>query len=138
EGRGIFGLLSTIPELIVGVGNVGMGPALFYYVAKEKYDLRRVMGALMVFILSVCALLAGLGYLAFEVPQLFRGETSLALNYKGIVIMAIPLLLIEHLGFQILVAKAHVMGRMVSGILASLLPLLLFLVMWKLFDEALD
>ena len=38
SGRGVYGLLTTIPGLIISFGNLGFGLGSVYLLSKKKYD----------------------------------------------------------------------------------------------------
>ncbi|WP_460177203.1 flippase [Thermodesulfovibrio hydrogeniphilus] len=62
EGRGIYALATLLPSLIVTFGNLGIGPATVYYVARGEFRSQEILGnnALLSVGLGSAGFLAGL------------------------------------------------------------------------------
>ena len=75
EGRGIYALAMLLPTLIVTFGNVGIGPATVYYVARGEFKSQEILGNNI--LLSVAfgglGLIAGLVVVLFFRQEVFPG-----------------------------------------------------------------
>jgi len=128
--RGIYGLVCALPDLLSGLGNLGSGPAVYYFVAKRQRDLQSVVGAVLVFCLANGIVLAVVTYVIIHLPSLFAEERWALHAYQPLMLVSLPLLLAALLGQRLLNAN----GRMrtlsvvtVVGPTAQFLCFLLFL-----------
>jgi len=130
--RGVFGLLMLIPEMLASFGDLGFGPSLIYHIAKRKSDLRSTFGAMLVFsfVLGVLLALCGWGILALDMD--LNEEIALVKDYRALIVFAIPLMLFTNLGVSILIGKNRIYTLNAIWLLQSLLPFLLFLLLWTL------
>jgi O-antigen/teichoic acid export membrane protein len=135
---GIFGMLSTIPELLVGVGNLGLGPAILYYVSKVKRDPKVILGSIIAFSTVLGVILIGVGFVVMQFDFLFKGAAPIIRQYSVFILLAIPLFFFKLLSFKYLVARTKVMPRVILGLIESALPLTLFIGAWFILHEALD
>ncbi len=71
EGRGIYALAVLLPSLIVTFGNLGIGLATVYYVARGEFRRQEILGNNVLLSVSV----SGIGVLAGLVIIFFFGET---------------------------------------------------------------
>lgn len=128
--RGVFGLLTTIPDLIISLGNLGFGIGNVYLVAHKQYDLRKIVGntLLATFLLGAC--LAGVGYVIFSFKGILRGDSATLAAYAPLVLAMTPFLLLHKFGEDLLAAmqEIHFLNKM--GLLLSLLPGVFLVVLW--------
>lgn len=138
SGRGIYGLITTIPELIVSFGSLGFGLGSGYLVVKKKYEVPKVLGNAMVYVLFHGLILLGIGVVIFSFKDLFRGSLDVLEQFSVIVLVAIPLRLSYGLGLDLLVAlkDIHYMNTLLLGF--SAIPLVLMILLWFLTGEALQ
>ncbi|MBV1920246.1 MAG: oligosaccharide flippase family protein [Pseudomonadales bacterium] len=132
--RGLFSLITSLPELIMSAGNAGISNASAYHTAKDEKNFRTTLGntnTLLIF-MSVILILVSLflvsqGWLVNE-----HSESIQAFSY--FIAFAIPLMLFKVVNINLL----NVLHRIsqVNGIslLESLLPLITFLLLWLVFD----
>lgn len=71
EGKGIYALATLLPSLIVTFGNLGIGPATVYYVARNEFNRKEILGNNVFLSLGVGAV----GIIAGLVVVFFFGET---------------------------------------------------------------
>ncbi len=67
EGKGIYALAMLLPSLIVTFGNLGIGPATVYYVARDDFRRREILGnnVLLSLGIGIIGILAGLVVILF-------------------------------------------------------------------------
>lgn len=70
EGRGIYALATLLPSLIVTLGNLGIGPATVYYVAKNEFRRQEILGNNVLLSIGI----GGIGILAGVIVVLFFRE----------------------------------------------------------------
>jgi len=70
EGRGIYALAMLLPSLIVAFGNLGIGPATVYYVARGEFRRQEILGTNVLLSLGI----GGIGALAGLIVVLFFRE----------------------------------------------------------------
>lgn len=78
EGRGIYALATLLPSLIVIFGNLGIGPATVYYVARGEFRRQEILGNNVLLSLGVGAagVLVGLVVVLFFPENLFPGVAT--------------------------------------------------------------
>lgn len=134
-GRGLFGLLSTIPELIVSLGNLGFGLGSIYLISRERADLKKILGNAAVYLLLNGLLLMILGYVLLSYESILKGHTELTTGYRLIVAVAVWLVLVYHLGADILTGLKEIHYLNTIRLLQSALPIVLILILWYLLDN---
>jgi len=136
--RGLLSLIVVIPEFIVSFGNLGFGPAVLYYVAKKKYDLRIVMGGVVLFILIMGPALAMVGMGALKCDFILKGDAKIVRTFAAVILVAIPFLLIDHLGARFLMAKGKILILNMVSICQAGIPLFLFIMLCAVMKDHLD
>ena len=89
EGRGIYALAMLLPSLIVTFGNLGIGPATVYYVARGEFRREEILGNNIL----LSAGIGGIGVLAGLVVVLFFRETvfpGVAPGYLLLALLLVP------------------------------------------------
>lgn len=90
EGKGVYALAALLPSLIVTFGNLGIGPATAYYVAKGEYRRQEILGSnmLLCLIISIVGIAVG-----FVLIIAFRQEIfpDVAKGYLYLALALIPL-----------------------------------------------
>ncbi|MEJ5376111.1 MAG: flippase [bacterium] len=148
EGRGVYALAMLLPSLIVTFGNLGIGPATVYYVARGDFRRQEVLGNNVLLSLGVGAIgvLAGLIVILFfrEIvfPGVSPGYLLLALAFVPIemffsyvnymllgaqrikefnyVQIAHSMLFLGFIGLALLGLKAEVTGAILAGLITWL------------------
>ncbi|HDQ13226.1 MAG TPA: flippase [Sediminispirochaeta sp.] len=91
EGRGIYALAALLPSLIVTFGNLGIGPATVYYVARGEFRRQEILGNNVL----LSAGIGGIGILAGLVGVLFFRETIFPGVAPGYLLLALLLVPVE-------------------------------------------
>lgn len=133
--RGLFALLSALPELIGAVTSGGLNSAVAYRAARQPD-----MGVLLTYVLVYGCALASLLTLAGLVLLQLSGQPLAVMQQLGILawllLLAVPLTI----GKSALLTLHNADGRVgpfnALRLLESLLPLLLFVGLWVLFPQA--
>jgi len=88
EGKGIYTLAVLLPTLIVTLGNLGIGPATAYYVARREYHRHEILGnnVILAFGVGAVGLLVGLIVVLFFRRNLFPGVA------QGYLLLALALI----------------------------------------------
>ena len=89
EGRGIYALAMLLPSLIVTFGNLGIGPATVYYVARGEFRCQEILGNNVLLSVGI----GSLGFLAGLVVVLFFRENvfpGVALGYLLLALVLVP------------------------------------------------
>ena len=136
--RGLFALLSTLPDLISAATSGGLNSAVGYQAAQQ-----RSMGLLLSQVLVFGCLLAGLlTLLVVALVREFGGELDIATQLgllAWLLLLAVPLTVLKSGLLTLHNASGGVGAFNALRLMESLAPLLLFLVlfwMWK--DAALE
>lgn len=135
--RGVYGLAVTVPLFVVGFGSLGIAPAVLYFVARRKYEVRRVLGGAMVFVLVVGPMLAAIGYLLIR-NGVFRISGKGALDdLVWLVVASIPLALSSQIVSRFLSASGKITLFGATMAMGPTAQLVLFLVLCPLFADPL-
>ncbi len=91
EGRGIYALAALLPSLIVTFGNLGIGPATVYYVARGDFRRQEILGNNILLSIGIgsVGVLAGLVVVIFFRENVFPGVSS------GYLLLALVLVPVE-------------------------------------------
>lgn len=135
--RGIFGLLTAIPDLIVGFGNLGFGLGNTYLVAKERYDLKKIVSNTLLFTVLVGLLLAGVGYIVLSYEGILKGDNETVKAFLPVVLLLIPFVLLQRFGEDLLTAIKQINFLNLMGLCFSILPVILIVPLWVYTGEAL-
>ena len=89
EGKGIYALAVLLPSLIVTFGNLGIGPATVYYVARRDFRRQEILGnnVLLSLVIGGLGLLAGLVLVFFFREIVFSGIAS---RYLLLALVLVP------------------------------------------------
>lgn len=128
--RGLFGLLTTIPDLVISFGNMGFGLGNTYLVAKHRYDLKKIVGntLLFTFVLGLC--LAGIGYIILSSDRILKGDGEAVRSFSSLVLFAIPFVLLYKFTDDILIATKQIHFANFLRLVFSGLPIVLIVVFW--------
>lgn len=89
EGRGVYAMAALLPSLIVTFGNLGIGPATVYYVARDEFRRQEILGnnVLLSLGISGIGILAGLVVIFFFREIVFPG---VAMGYLLLALVLVP------------------------------------------------
>lgn len=136
-GRGIYGLLSTLPGFVVSFGNLGFGLGCYYLVAKRKWDLREILGNSLLYLVVVGAVLTVAGYIMMQVSASFRLEFTGAGNLGFFLLISIPLLLTYNTVSDLLGALKEIHFANALRVTFAIFPIIVMLLYWWLTGDAL-
>jgi len=91
EGRGIYALAMLLPSLIVTFGNLGIGPATVYYVARGEFRRQEILGNNVLLGVGI----GGIGVLAGLIVVLFFREKVFPGVSPGYLLLALVLVPVE-------------------------------------------
>jgi len=91
EGRGIYALAALLPSLIVTFGNLGIGPATVYYVARGEFRREEILGTNVLLSVGI----GGIGVLAGLIVVLFFREKVFPDVAPGYLLLALVLVPVE-------------------------------------------
>lgn len=91
EGNGIYALALLLPSLIVTFGNLGIGSATIYYVARGDFQRQEILGNNVLLSLGI----SGIGVLTGLVVIFFFGETLFPSVSSGYLLLALTLVPVE-------------------------------------------
>jgi len=91
EGRGIYALVMLLPSLIVTFGNLGIGPATVYYVARGEFRRQEILGNNVLLSVGI----GGIGVLAGLIVVLFFREKVFPGVAPGYLLLALVLVPME-------------------------------------------
>jgi len=91
EGRGIYALASLLPSLIITFGNLGIGPATVYYVARGEFRRQEILGNNVLLSVGI----GGIGVLAGLIVVLFFREKVFPDVAPGYLLLALVLVPVE-------------------------------------------
>lgn len=134
---GIFGMLSTVPELIQGIGSMGLGASVNYYGLKEKRDQQEVMGSILFFTGIFGVMLIVGGYYLLKIDLLFSDGIDMIRNFSVLILLSIPAFFLKNLLLQFLVTQNKMVYLSIFGLIESSLPLVFFLVLWLILANGL-
>jgi O-antigen/teichoic acid export membrane protein len=137
NGRGVYGILTTIPELVVSFGNLGFGLGSVYLVAKKKYELPKVLGNALLYIPIQGLLLTGVALMVLSFKGILMGGQGTVGQMGFFMIAAIPILLFHHIGLDLLMGIKDIHLMNILRLVFSVFPLFLLILLWLLTDNAL-
>ena len=91
EGRGIYALASLLPSLIITFGNLGIGPATVYYVARGEFRRQEILGNNVLLSVGI----GGIGVLAGLIVVLFFREKVFPGVAPGYLLLALVLVPVQ-------------------------------------------
>ena len=135
--RGAFVIVVLIPEIIVCFGNLGFGIGMVYYAIKGKYDFRKIMGASFLFFFIVTPILIGICFLVLKFEILYKDVHPLVTPFSVLIIISIPFVLWKSLASALIMAKSLIREYNIFRLLESIVPLLIFMLIWFWLNEGL-
>lgn len=132
--RGLFSLISSLPELIMTAGNAGLSNAAAYHAAKRTSPIRQLVGNTNALILLISVILFCLSFWLVEQPWISKDYHDVIVDFRWAVALAIPFMLLKVVNIQLLNVLQRIGSVNALSLLESLLPLVLFLVLWWVFE----
>lgn len=131
--RGILALITSVPELLMTLGNLGYSNAAAYAVSRQGQDPRQVMGGVLVFVLIMGVVLAGISFPVIQSSWLLRDAPGELVAWQWFIAVAIPLFLLKTVQHNLLLVSEKTGQANLISLNESLLPLVIFVVLWGLF-----
>ncbi len=128
--RGVFGLIVTLPSLVVSLGNLGFGLGNTYLVANKHRELKRIYGNVLLYAVLLGPLLMAMGYLTFSKGWLIKGNGEVAHAFLPWMLAAIPLILLSNFETDLIVAIRDIRFVNILNLSLSAAPLLMFPLLW--------
>lgn len=137
SGRGVYGLLTTIPGLIISFGNLGFGLGSVYLLSQKKYELPKVLGNALLYLLvqGVILTLVGVALLSFKGILKADGHTIERLSLLALV--SIPFFLMQRTGGTLLMGIKAIHSYNLLRILFSALPIFIMIALLLIIKDAL-
>jgi len=132
EGKGIYTMAALLPSLIVTFGNLGIGPATVYYVARKQHRYQEILGNNILFgvVISFIGVLAGLIMILFFRQSIFPG---VAPGYLFLAIIIIPVkIFFSYLNYILLGTQRIKEFNLISIFQAGLFLIFIVLTLWGL------
>jgi len=132
EGKGIYTMAALLPSLVVTFGNLGIGPATVYYVARKQHRRQEILGnnLLLGVLIGTIGALAGLIMILFFRQSIFPG---VAPGYLFLALLMIPVNIFFSYVNYILLGTQHIKEFNLSSILhAALFLIFIVLALWGL------
>lgn len=133
SARGLFALISALPELISAIGNLGVATSAGYYTAQPGANIRSITGSVSLFVVIVGSLLGALTYGLLATGLLIKDEDTLLADFMWIVALCVPLVLFKMINSNLLLSLGRVGNVNLLRLIESLVPLVLFLLLWYVF-----
>lgn len=137
SGRGMYGLLTTIPGLIISFGNLGFGLGCVYLLSKKKCELYKVLGNAFLYLLIQGAILALVGAVLLSFKGILKADYHIIESFSLPVLVAIPFLLAQHTGGTLLMGIKDIDFYNILRILFSAFPILFLVLLWLITKDAL-
>ncbi len=128
--RGLLALITSVPEVIMTIGNLGYSNSASWKLAQPGTQPRQVMGAVIAFIAVVGTLCAVISLWVVENPWLLRDESTGLADWKWVIALAVPLFLVKTIHHNMLLVRDQVGQANLINLNESLLPLVFFLLLW--------
>ncbi len=132
--RGLFSLISSLPELIMTAGNAGLSNAVAYNTAKQTRPFRHILANANTLILIIGMTLFGLSFWLVEQPWLVKDYHDVVNSFNWVIAIAIPIMLLKIVNTNALNVLQRISTVNLISLMESLIPLILFLVLWWIFD----
>jgi len=132
EGKGIYTMATLLPSLIVTFGNLGIGPATVYYVARKQHRRQEILGNNLLFgvVIGAIGLLAGLIMILFFRQSIFP---DVAPGYLFLALLMIPINIFFSYVNYILLGTEHIKEfNLVSILRAALFLIFIVIALWGL------
>ena len=137
SGRGVYGLLTTLPGLLISFGNLGFGLGSVYLLSKKKYELHKVLGNALLYLLVQGAILTLVGAALFSFKGILKGDPYIIEKFSLLVLAVIPFLLSQRTSGTLLMGIKDIHFYNILQVFFSALPILLLVILWLIIKDAL-
>ncbi len=127
SNRGIFGLFSAVPSMLIDFGGLGIELGNAILVAKRRVALGVVLGNTLLFSMLMSVLMAVAGYLLLSGGVMLRDRPEIVAGYLPVIILSIPLIMLEKQGKDLLKAAAKIKEYNVLRVMFPSSAIVLFL-----------
>ena len=132
EGKGIYAMAALLPAMLVTFGNLGIGPATVYHVARKQHRHQEILGnnILLAAVIGTIGVFAGLIVILFFRQSIFPG---VAPGYLFLALPIIPIKMFFSYVNYILLGAQHIKKfNLISILHAVLFLLFIVLALWGL------
>jgi len=132
EGKGIYTMAALLPSLVVTFGNLGIGPATVYYVARKQYRRQEVLwnNLLLGVVIGTVGVFAGLVMIIFFRQTIFP---DVAPGYLFLALLMIPINIFFSYVNYILLGTEHIKEfNLISILHAALFLIFIVIALWGL------
>ena len=136
--RGIFGLFITMPNYLVGFGNLGFGLGNVFLVANRRYDLKKIFGNTLVTILILGPILSWIGYIVFSQGWVLKNGGTVIHEFLPCALAVVPFLLLYEFNTDLIVAIKDIHFVNILNLALSAFPILFFLLFWVVLKKPLN
>lgn len=127
--RGAYGLMTSLPDLLITFGDMGFGMSTTYLAAKRD-NLRKITGNTLVMTLIQGLFLIGLAFGLLHYQYLLKEGGQFFLIYGPVILFTIPFSLLHEHMIHILLGTKRIHFINFLTLLYSLLPLALLILLW--------
>jgi len=128
--RGLFSLITSLPDLIMSAGNAGISNAAAYQTAKNGDGFRGILGNTNALILIISAVLVLTSFYLVQQSWLVNEQADAIASFGYFIAFAIPLMLLKVVNVNLLNVLHRISQVNLASLLESLCPLALFLILW--------
>lgn len=132
--RGLFALISSLPDLIGTIANLGYSNSAAYSVAQGKDSLKRVLGATLAFTVVISIILIPITYGVIHTPWLVEDRSDDLQFFAVFILLAIPLVIYKIIHINVVNADNRVGFVNAMALTESALPIVLFFILWLMLD----
>jgi len=132
--RGLFSLITSLPELIMSSGNAGISNASAYHTAKNENTFRVTLGNTNTLLIAMSIVLISVSFFVVGQEWLVDEHSDSIQAFSFFIAFAIPLMLFKVVNVNLLNVLHRITQVNSLSLLESLLPLISFLILWLVFD----
>lgn len=132
--RGLFSLITSLPELIMSAGNAGISNASAYHTAKNEKNFRTILGNTNALLIFMSAVLIFVSFYLVNQEWLVNEHSDSIQGFSYFIAFAIPLMLFKVVNINLLNVLHRISQVNSISLLESFLPLILFLILWFFLD----
>ena len=132
--RGLFSLITSLPELIMSAGNAGISNASAYHTAKDEKNFRTILGNTNTLLIFMSVVLIFVSFFLVNQEWLVSEHSDSIQTFSYFIAFAIPLMLFKVVNINLLNVLHRISQVNSISLLESLCPLILFLILWFVLD----
>jgi len=126
--RGLFSLITSLPELIMSSGNAGISNASAYHTAKDENNFRVILGNTNTLLIAMSIVLIIASFFLVSQEWLVNEHSDSIQAFGYFIAFAIPLMLFKVVNVNLLNVLHRITQVNSISLLESLLPLISFLI----------